>query len=169
MTHELICCCSPFFSEGYCKTTWKKKRDKLIIIWRICFLVFQNQKLYEILFQQVAEGTNNCLKYYPYILSERTGKKKIKDKRKRLLKKKKLDSVSDNMKKITPLVMMSPLGNQHISMHCLTNCGGDIHPREMSCPEVLQFWQAEKNVVSQTGMLTIMEQETSNFLAPLYT
>lgn len=58
----------------------------------------------------------------------------MKDKRTRLLKK----NVSDNMKKITPLVMMSALGNQCISMQCLTNCGGDIHPREMSCPEVLQ-------------------------------
>jgi len=62
----------------------------------------------------------------------------MRDKRRRLLKKK-LDSVSDNMKKITPFVMMSPLGNQIISMQCLTKCGGDIHPREMSCPEVLQF------------------------------
>lgn len=62
----------------------------------------------------------------------------MKDKRRTLLKKK-LDSVSDNTEKITPLVMMSPLGNQRISMQCQTNCGGDIHPREMSCPEVLQF------------------------------
>lgn len=121
------------------------------------------------LFQQVVEGSNNYLKYYDWNKYSAKGRGKGKWKiRGEDCFKKKLDSVSDNMEKITPLVMMSPLGKQRISMQCLTNCGRDIHPREMSCPEVLQFRQAEKNIVSQTGMHTIVEQETFCFLAFLH-